>query len=76
MNIETDQLKSIYEKLFFALAKEPNSTIIKVEFYPYVGINNRIRLRNGLLHVKISDVLQVAPIELDRKSTRLNPSHG
>ena len=63
MNIETAQLKSIYEKLFFALAKEPNSTIIKVEFYPYVGINNRIRLRDGLLHVKISDVLQVAPIE-------------
>ena len=63
MNIETAQLKFIYEKLFFSLTKESKPVIVKVEFYPYVGINNRIRLRDNLLHVKISDVLQVAPIE-------------
>jgi hypothetical protein len=63
MFIEIKQLKSIYESLFFSLAKDDSSVIVKVEFYPYVGINNRIRLRDGLLHIKISDVLKDAPIE-------------
>jgi hypothetical protein len=60
---ETENLKSIYEKLFSSLTREPKPIIVRVEFYPYVGINNRIRLRDGLLHVKISDVLAVASIE-------------
>lgn len=34
---------------------------IQVTFYPYVGINNTIRLREGVLYVRLSDILADAP---------------
>jgi hypothetical protein len=34
---------------------------IHVTFYPYVGINNTIRLKDGVLRVKLSDLLADAP---------------
>lgn len=34
---------------------------VQVEFYPFVGINHTIRLRNGVLHVRLSDLLTGAP---------------
>ncbi|MFQ3581063.1 MAG: SprT-like domain-containing protein [Chloracidobacterium sp.] len=34
---------------------------IQVVFYPYVGINNTIRLRDGVMHVRLSDMLTQAP---------------
>jgi hypothetical protein len=37
---------------------------IKVEFYPYVGINNKIRLRETSIQVRISDILKTAPREI------------
>jgi hypothetical protein len=34
---------------------------IRVAFYPYVGLNNTIRLRQGVMHVRLSDLLKTAP---------------
>ncbi len=34
---------------------------IEVTFYPYVGINNTIRLRDGILYARLSDMLIDAP---------------
>ena len=34
---------------------------VQVQFYPFVGINHTIRLRNEVLHVRLSDLLVEAP---------------
>ena len=33
----------------------------RVEFYPFANVNNTIRLRDGVIHVRISDLLEGAP---------------
>lgn len=58
-----NSLKEIYERIFSQLNKNKPPAQTKIEFYPYTGINSRIRLRDGMLHVKISDILRNAPLE-------------
>lgn len=58
-----EQLAIIYEKNFSALDPKCQSPAARVEFYPYVGVTSRIRLREGILHVRISDLLREAPTE-------------
>jgi hypothetical protein len=57
-----NSLREIYAKLFLQLDKSGKPVQIKIEFYPYTGINSRVRLRDGVLHVKISDILRAAPL--------------
>lgn len=52
-----------YEALIRRAQKTSEAFELKLEFYPYVGINNRIRIRGSLIHVKLSDILMDAPIE-------------
>lgn len=59
----SDSLKRIYENFFSQLNKNKLPSQMKIEFYPYTGINSRIRLSDGLLHIKISDILLDAPLE-------------
>ncbi len=33
----------------------------RVEFYPFANVNSTIRLRDGVIHVRISDLLEGAP---------------
>ena len=33
----------------------------RVEFYPFANVNNTIRLREAVVHVRISDLLEGAP---------------
>lgn len=66
MNNDLVLLKNIYENLFSQLNKNNSPALIKLEFYPYIGISSRIRLREGVLHVKISDILQDAPLEFHK----------
>ena len=33
----------------------------RIEFYPFANVNNTIRLRAGVLHVRLSDLLEGAP---------------
>ncbi|MFN8005524.1 MAG: SprT-like domain-containing protein [Terriglobia bacterium] len=37
---------------------------IHIEFYPFVGINHTIRLRQGVLFVRLSDLFEQAPLEI------------
>jgi SprT-like family protein len=39
---------------------------IHVQFYPFVGVNHTIRLRNGELFVRLSDLFREAPVEVIR----------
>lgn len=66
MNVNSEQIKEIYADLFSSFAKTGISPQVKLEFYPYVGINSRIRLRDKLLHIKISDILFDAPLSFHR----------
>jgi predicted metal-dependent hydrolase len=34
---------------------------MQIEFYPFANVNNTIRLRQGKLHVRLSDLLEGAP---------------
>ncbi len=34
---------------------------MRVEFYPFANVNNTIRLRDGKLHIRLSDLLEGAP---------------
>jgi predicted metal-dependent hydrolase len=53
----TEIFKGIYREL------RPRAPIpeIKVEFYPFANINNTIRLRDGNLFIRLSDLLEGAP---------------
>jgi hypothetical protein len=60
---QIEQLTNIYRNTLLAADPAQNSLNIKVEFYPYVGISNRIRRRDGAFFVRLSDILRDAPIE-------------
>lgn len=66
MSIEIEELRRIYKDLIVSIKNPRPRPNLKIEFYPYVGINNRIFLRNEQIHVKISDLLCDAPLELHR----------
>jgi len=34
---------------------------MRIEFYPFASVNNTIRLREGKLHIRLSDLLEGAP---------------
>ena len=63
MNNNIAQIREIYEKTLISIKGLEKNTKLKVEFYPYVKINNTIRLRDGVIHVKIFDLLRDAPLE-------------
>lgn len=61
MKTTPDELKKIYETNFLRFGKNHKIPQIKVEFYPYTGINSRLRLRDNVLFIRISDILMDAP---------------
>lgn len=63
MNTISLEIKNIYRKILSDFDKSEKLPEIKFEFYPYVGVNSRIRLRDGVLHIKISDILRESPLE-------------
>ena len=56
-----DHLLSIFQETFRDLRPRTPMPEIKVEFYAFANINNTIRLREGKLHVRLSDLLAGAP---------------
>ncbi|MGQ9895941.1 MAG: SprT-like domain-containing protein [Acidobacteriota bacterium] len=60
-----DELAHIFarwQQFIAPRAKQPRA--IQVTFYPYVGINNTIRLRDGVMCVRLSDILIHAPMSV------------
>lgn len=66
MSVKNEEIVKIYENTYYLNDQTRRPPQVKVEFYPYVGINSRIRLRDGWLIVRISDVLIDAPFEFHR----------
>lgn len=66
MSLQLNQITEIYESVFTLLDESRKVPPISVEFYPYVGVNSRIRVRDGEIIVRISDALVEAPREFHR----------
>ena len=63
MLIVIEQITEIYKNALLSIDSAQKNPSLKVEFYPYVGISNRIRRRDGTLFIRISDLLRDAPEE-------------
>jgi predicted metal-dependent hydrolase len=64
---ELELIKKFYEEAFHAL----NGTTqrvpeIEVRFYPYIGINHTIRVRDGKVFVRLAELSESAPIEVHK----------
>lgn len=55
------RLKAILERAYRDLRPRAPMPEFKAEFYPFSNINNTIRLRDGRVMVRISDLLEAAP---------------
>jgi hypothetical protein len=55
------EIHEIFEKSYRDLRLTPPIPELRVEFYPFASLNNNIRLREGKLRVRLSDILEGAP---------------
>ena len=55
------QLLQIFQKSYRELRPRAPLPELKVEFYPYAGVNHTIRIRDGRLLVRLSDLIEGAP---------------
>jgi len=55
------QLTEIFQAAYRDLRPRTPAPVIDARFYPFVSINNTIRLRQGDLYIRISDLLEGAP---------------
>ena len=57
----TPQLEAILRETYRELRPRAEMPAFEVRFYPFANINNTIRLREGTLKLRISDILEGAP---------------
>ena len=55
------KLLSVFEESYRELRPRAPMPDLAVEFYPFASINNNIRMREGKLFVRLSDILEGAP---------------
>jgi hypothetical protein len=55
------KLTEIFRCAYHELRPRTPAPPLHVRFYPFVSINNTIRLRQGELHIRLSDLLEGAP---------------
>jgi len=56
-----DSLPDIFQEAYRELRPRAPVPEMKIEFFPFASINNTIRLRDGKLLVRLSDLLEGAP---------------
>jgi len=61
---EIEQIKEFYQEAFRKLSNRHLHQKIEVKFYSYVSINHTIRVRNGTVFVRISDIFKGAPLNV------------
>ena len=65
-HIPLDQIRKYYEEAFAALNQGSRIPDINVSYYPYVGLNQTIRVRDGRVFVRIADMCRDMPAEPHR----------
>jgi hypothetical protein len=61
---ELEHIKNFYENAFQNLDGDRQIPEIEVRFYPYIGINHTIRVRNGKVFVRLAELSESAPLEI------------
>jgi len=61
-----EAIRSFYEEAFERLDTKRRPPLIEVSFYPYVGLNQTIRVREGRVFVRIADMCRDMPAEPHR----------
>ena len=64
--IPVETIRQFYEEAFSEITGKRRSPEIEVSFYPYVGLNQTIRIRNGRVFVRIADMCRDMPEEPHR----------
>ncbi|HUR99075.1 MAG TPA: hypothetical protein VMZ26_13495 [Pyrinomonadaceae bacterium] len=65
-HIPLDQVRKFYEGAFAAFNQDRAIPDIDVTYYPYVGLNQTIRVRDGRVFVRIADMCRDMPAEPHR----------
>lgn len=75
MNGDSDSFLSviaeIYRQAFARLEEEREPPPVDVRFYPYIGINHTIRVRNGRVYVRLAEVCHDMPLDAHRGLARI-----
>jgi hypothetical protein len=58
----TDQIRTVYQGAFRWYHPRKPIPKIHVSFYPYVGINHTIRIREGEIYVRIGEICREMPL--------------
>lgn len=61
MPAATETIRKYYQKAFEALDGKRGIPEIDVQYYPYVGINHTIRVREGRVYVRIAEICREMP---------------
>jgi len=56
-----EKLHHIFQRSYRALRPRAPIPVFQVEFYAFANVNSTIRLRDGVIHVRISDLLEGSP---------------
>ena len=62
MTFQPDQIKELYVEAFGWYAGRRPVPPINVSFYPYIGINHTIRIREAQIYVRIGDICREMPM--------------
>ena len=75
MNGESDltlsEIAEIYRQTFARLDKSRPAPQVNVRFYPYIGINHTIRVRDGKVYVRLAEVCHDMPTSAHRGLARI-----
>ena len=66
MNDNLEQIKTFYAEAFQIFDKTRDLPEIEVKFYPYIGINHTIRVRDGKIFVRIAEICREMPINAQK----------
>jgi predicted metal-dependent hydrolase len=66
MLCDLEQIKKFYEEAFETFNGRRAAPEIEVRFYPYIGINHTIRVRNSKVFVRIAEVCREMPPDAQR----------
>ncbi len=63
---ELKYIQNFYEEAFEVLDSKRQTPEVEVRFYPYIGINHTIRVRDGKVFVRLAELSESAPIEIHK----------
>lgn len=64
MTERLQQIKTFYEEAFKNLNGKAKIPEIEVNFYPYIGINHTIRVRNGKVFIRLAEICRDMPLNV------------